>query len=310
MTANSGYELSRWMRVGSFLLIPVAAVGIVLAVLIWRFGILVPTQIQTDLLSTLTQREALEEIAGQRLQMALEAFRGSNDSDAGRYALETNLSEIRDSWPETLSAVRASQMRVAAFLQASGGMRSSASVDEILDEFAQRALARPNLYFADPVSYTSSYVISMAVSHLTDSNRKSRAWRLCRDVRWLSRNPSLIKEACDEVWGALSFPAKFWHSMDRPLAVYKPYALNASLDSFAVVFRNLEYRFNPYSGKHLRQLAVDLYKEGEYDLLGVLKGELLALDISNAAQLESVLAQRRGKRFSGFRFPDWSVRAK
>ena len=295
---------------GSFLMIPLAAVGVILAAIVWRFGIPIPIQEQTDSSSSETQFETLEEIPGQRFQTMLEAFRRSNEPGARLVALEADLAEIVDSWPETLAAVRASQMSVAALLQESGAKGSTEFLDEMLDQFVQRALTQPSLYFSESVSYASSYVIATAVSHLNERDDKTGAWRLCRDVRWRSKSLPVIKEACDEVWSVLSFPIKFWQSMDSPPDFYEHYTFDASVQNFVVVYRNLKYRFNPYSGKYLRQLAEALYSAGEYDLVELLKGELLALDIFDAQTLESELATLRGKRFPGVQLPDWSVRVK
>jgi hypothetical protein len=299
-----------WVRVGAFLIVALGAVGIGLAVLVWRFGILIPTAAQAHTVKLRAQPETLEEMVAERSRREIEAFRNGDESDAARWALQTQLGEIEDAWSGTLAGVRAGQMRVAALLEGSGCENCPVPQDEVLAEFVQGAIVRPSLYFAAPVSYASSRIVAMAVSHLQGAHDASGAWRLCRDVRWMSRHPSVMKEACDEVWSGLGFPVKFWQAMDTPPARYQYYAFDASLNALAIVFRNLKYRLNPYSGKNVRKLALALYRGGAFDLARVLQGELLALDIANASQLESELARLQGKSFQGVRFPDWSVPGK
>jgi hypothetical protein len=310
MIGASARRLSTWARVGAVLIVALGAVALVFAVLVWRFGILIPTAARADTTVPGALPEGPERIADQGLKRAIEVFRGANESDMARLTLQTDLAEIEDSWPETLAGVRAGQMRVAAMLAASGCAGCALPLDEIRDGFVRRALARPSLYFAESVSYTSTYIVAQMVSHLTDVHDDSGAWGLCRDVRWITHHPSVMKEACDVAWGGLGLPSRLIHAMDAPPALYQRYAFNASAKGFGVVFGNLKYRFNPYSGKYLRRLTLALDRGGESNLARALQGELLALDIANAAQLEGELAGLRGKRFPGVRFPDWSVSSK
>ncbi|MFY9973669.1 MAG: hypothetical protein WAK53_05405 [Chromatiaceae bacterium] len=298
-------RLSTWARVGAVLIVAIGAVGLVVAVLVWRFGILIPTAADAERTAPRARGEAPETIADQRLKRAIEAFRRVDEPDVPRSTLLTDLAEIEDSWPETLAGVRAGQMRVAAMLEESGCRGCQRARDEILAGFVQRAAEQPSLYFAEGVSYASSCIMARAVSYLRQAEDDVGAWRLCRDVRWVSGHPSVMKEACDEVWGSLGFLSKLWQAMDTPPARYEPYAFNASLEDVGIVLRNLKYRFNPYSGKNLRQLALALYRRAASNLAGVLQGELIALDISNASQLEGELAGLRGNGFPGVRFPDW-----
>jgi hypothetical protein len=303
-------SMPAWARVGALLIVALGAVGIGLAVLVWRFGILIPTAGQAHTMTPRAQPEALEEMAAEQSRRAMEAFRDWEEPDAARWALQAELGEIEDAYSGTLAGVRAGQMRVAAMLEGSGCRDCPVSQDEILAEFAQRAVARPSLYFAPLVSYTSSRIVAMAVSHLQGAHDVSGAWRLCRDVRWMSSHPGVMKEACDEVWSGLGFTVGFWQATDTPSARYQYYAFDASLDALDIVFRNLKYRLNPYSGKNVRKLALALYRGGASDLARVLQGEMLALDVANAAQLEGELARLQGKSFQGVRFPDWSVPGK
>lgn len=300
-------SLQAWARVGALLIV---ALGAGFTVLVWRFGILIPTAAQARAITPEAQPEALEEMAAERSRRAIEAFRNGDESDAARWALQAQLGEIEDAFSGTLAGARAGQMRVAAILDGSGCGDCPVTQDEILAEFVQRAMAQPSLYFAAPLSYTSSRIVAMAVSHLRGAHDASSAWRLCRDVRWMGSHPRVMKEACDEVWSELGFPVGFWQAMDTPPARYQYYAFDASLDALAIVFRNLKYRLNPYSGKSMRKLALALYRGGASDLARVLQGELLALDMGNASQLEGELARLQGKSFRGVRFPDWPVPVK
>lgn len=310
MIGASARHLSTGARVGAALIVVLGAVGLVFAVLVWRFGILIPTAADAEATTAGVRREAPETIADQGLKRAIEAFRRADEPDVARSTLLKDLAQMEDSWPETLAGVRAGQMRVAAMLEESGCEGCSVPLDEVLDGFVRRALARPRLYFAESVSYTSTHIIARAVRHLTDVHDESGAWGLCRDVRWMSNQPSVMKEACDEAWSRLGFPLRLAHAMDAPPALYERYAFSASGEEFGVVFRNLKYRFNPYSGKYLRQLTLALDRRGASSLASVLQGELPLLDISNAAQLEGELAGLRGRSFPGVGFPDWSVPAR
>jgi hypothetical protein len=298
----------RFRRPWLLLVIALALLSAVAAMIFWSFGYHIPVRAEMEPLATVSQDQGFEEHADLRLQAALRNYRESGEPSSGLVHLETAIAEILDRWPNTLVAVKANQTWVAATRRALDCQTCTASHEGALFEFVRRAFERPSVYFSDSVSFGSSYLVAAAVSQLRESNRASDAWRLCRDARWVSADLQSISQACGKAWEELGFHQKVWHALFDSGTLFDQESFEVSRHNASVAFRNLKYRFNPYSGKYLRQLALALHAAGEFGLVERLEAELLRLRISDARRLESKLAQLRGRSFAGTRFPSWEDR--
>jgi hypothetical protein len=285
------------------LLVSLLAVGALLAAIIRLGGFSVPLHLGTPDKNELDS--ALEEFATQHYEAALESYRRSKE-ETNLPDLRTALSEIVRMYPDTLAAVRADQMRVAVARRQSGLEQPGAATSEILDEFVHRALTRPEIYFAKSMSSTSSHILGSAISRLSSNQREGEAWKVCRSVRWTTNDIKSIAEECDAVWVKLSWPERIWYYIAMPDTPYNVHVYKFSFRTIPVVFQILNYRLNPYRSKNVRKLAIALYRAGKQPVAKSLQNELLRLDVSGAGKMESELADLRGKKYPGTRFPNWN----
>jgi hypothetical protein len=288
------------------LVVSLIAVSALLATIIRLGGFSVPVHVGTVGKNGLDS--ALEEVATQHYEAALESYRRSKEPETNLAELQAALSEIVRMWPDTLTAVRADQMRVAVARRQSGLEQPGVAPREILDEFVHQALARPEIYFAKSMSSTSSYIVASVISRLSSNQREGEAWKVCRSVRWKTNDIMPVAEVCEGVWQKLSWPERIWCYIAMPDTPYNVHVYKFSFRTIPVVFQILNYRLNPYRSRNVRKLAIALYRAGIQPVAKSLQNELLRLDVSEAGKMESELADLRGEKYSGTRFPNWNKR--
>ena len=303
MMNRAAQYLRRWLRSGRLLVVALVVTGAIIAIAIYIGGFSVPLFMRAD--GQYRFHERLEQLARQRYQTALESYRQSTDPKSGLIQLEVELAEIVNMWPQTLTAVKSSQMLVAASRRQSETGKLTAASSQALREFLKEALARPGLYFTNPVSYTSSTLAAEAISSLRSEHNEGEAWSVCRCVRWQIRDIKPIAEVCEELWQELSLPGKFWLSISKPAPSKNEHVYATAIKNPNVIIRILKYRINPYRGKNMQKLADALYAAGELRVAESVKSELLKIDFMRTAKLESKWSELSGKKYPKFRFPNW-----
>jgi hypothetical protein len=161
MMKRATKQLGKRLRLKRLLVVSLVLIGAIIAVTIYIGGFSVPLYRRTDDADLFKKKH--EQIAQQRYQAALESYRKSTDSQSGLIKLGAELSEIANTWPATLTGVKSNQMRVAVSRHRLGIGKLTAPQSGVLHEFLKEALARPRLYFANSVSYTSISIVAAAI---------------------------------------------------------------------------------------------------------------------------------------------------